>query len=238
MTCARVRRELSAWIDGELPPTAAGAVSTHLAGCPACAGRAAELQAVGRLLGELPRLDPPESIAPRVCDRLELETGGPALALLLRRGLGAARPFMMPSLVPAALVLVTVLAAALALDSGSPGSLPQAAGTWRVGGPSGTEANPLFPSAGVQLPRERKGGGLLPEVLARTGEGTLFLETVVARDGTVAGVTILDGDSEAAGAIVDALWRQRFEPVRYRGRPVAVSVYRLISQMEVRSPVT
>jgi hypothetical protein len=26
--------------------------------------------------------------------------------------------------------------------------------------------------------------------------------------------------------------------VRYRGRPVAVSVYRLISQMEVRSPVT
>jgi hypothetical protein len=75
-------------------------------------------------------------------------------------------------------------------------------------------------------------------VLAVTGEGTLFVETVVARDGTVAGVTVLDGDREGAGAIVDALLQQRFEPVRYRGRPVAVSVYRLISRMEVRSPVT
>jgi len=135
-------------------------------------------------------------------------------------------------------VLVTVLAAALALDSGSSGSRPPTAGAWRVAGASGTETNPLFPSAGVQLPRERKDGGQLPDVLLRAGEGTLFLETVVARDGTVAGVTVLDGDVEAAGAIVEALWRQRFEPVRYRGRPVAVSVYRLISRMEVRSPAT
>jgi hypothetical protein len=140
--------------------------------------------------------------------------------------------------VPAALVLVTVLAAAFALDSGARGPLPQASGDWRSAAPSGTEANPLFPSTGVQLPSERRNGGLLPDVLAVTGEGTLFVETVVARDGTVAGVTVLDGDREGAGAIVDALLQQRFEPVRYRGRPVAVSVYRLISRMEVRSPVT
>jgi hypothetical protein len=238
MTCARVRHELSAWIDGELTLTAGRFLSTHLAGCPTCARRAAELRELGRLLGELPRLEPPEPIAAAVRDRLELEAGGPALALLLRRGLGAARPFMLPSLVPAALVLVTVLAAAFALDSGARGPLPQASGDWRSAAPSGTEANPLFPSTGVQLPSERRNGGLLPDVLAVTGEGTLFVETVVARDGTVAGVTVLDGDREGAGAIVDALLQQRFEPVRYRGRPVAVSVYRLISRMEVRSPVT
>jgi hypothetical protein len=38
--------------------------------------------------------------------------------------------------------------------------------------------------------------------------------------------------------VVDALRRQKFEPVRLRGRPVAVSVYRLFSRMDVRSPMT
>ena len=57
----------------------------------------------------------------------------------------------------------------------------------------------------------------------------------MARDGTVAGVTVLQGDPRR-GALLEALRQQRFEPVRYRGRPVAVSVYRLISRMEVRSP--
>jgi hypothetical protein len=69
-------------------------------------------------------------------------------------------------------------------------------------------------------------------------EGTLFLETVVARDGSVSTVTLLGGDSEQAQPLLDALRRERFEPVLFHGRPVAVSVYRLISRMEVRSPVT
>jgi hypothetical protein len=64
------------------------------------------------------------------------------------------------------------------------------------------------------------------------------VETVVARDGSVAGVTVLGGDARSDGALLDALRQQTFEPVRYRGRPVAVSVYRLISRMEVRSPRT
>jgi hypothetical protein len=54
----------------------------------------------------------------------------------------------------------------------------------------------------------------------------------------VSTVTVLDGHDASAEALVDALRRQRFEPVHYRGRPVAVSVYRLISRMEVRSPRT
>jgi hypothetical protein len=238
MTCVRARRQLSAWIDGELSPGAARAVAAHLGGCPACARRAAELRELSRLLGDLPRLEPPEPIAAQVCDRLDLETRGPALALLLRRGIGTARPLMMPSLVPAALVVVTVLAAAVALDSGARAPVSPPSVKWYLAAASGTEANPLFPSAGVELPRARNNGGLLPDVLAATGEDTIFLETVVARDGSVALVTVLDGNEERAGALVDALRRQRFEPVRYHGRPVAVSVYRLISRLEVRSPVT
>ena len=62
--------------------------------------------------------------------------------------------------------------------------------------------------------------------------------SIVARDGSVAGVTVLQGDPDGEGALLDALRQQRYEPVRYRGRPVAVSVYRLISRMEVRSELS
>jgi hypothetical protein len=98
---------------------------------------------------------------------------------------------------------------------------------------SGTEGNPLFPSADVDLPRETAALNLSPEVLAGRGEGSLFVETVVARDGTVAGVTVLQGDADSEEPLLEALREQRYEPVRYRGRRVAVSVYRLISRMSV-----
>jgi hypothetical protein len=89
----------------------------------------------------------------------------------------------------------------------------------------------------VGLPRERDGGPLAAEdLVAAAGRDSLFLETVVARDGTVAEVTVLGGDAGGAGPLLDALRRQRYEPGRYRGRPVAVSVYRLISNEDVRVP--
>jgi hypothetical protein len=205
-----------------------------VAGCAACSAHAEELRQVSRLLGDLPRLEAPEPVAQEVLTRLEVETRGPGLGLLLRR-FGAARPFIMPSFVPAALVLVTVLAATLALDSGP--RLPGGIGTWGALPALGTESNPLFPSAGVGVPREREGEGLTPDVLmAGAGQDSLFLETVVARDGTVSTVTVLQGDAEQAAPLLAALRQQRYEPARYRGRPVAVSVYRLISRTEVSLP--
>jgi hypothetical protein len=237
--CARVRERLSDWIDGELEAPSARAIVAHLSGCSACARRAAELRSLTALLAELPRLEPRESVACDVRDRLEVdaEVRRPALAFLFR-GFAAARPLMLPSLVSAALVVAAVLGAVLALD---PGPLPEvhlAPGAWGALPASGTERNPMFPFPGLDVPRETVALDLPPEVLAGRGEGSVFLETVVARDGTVAGVTVLVGGAGGEGPLLDALRRQRYEPVRYRGRPVAVSVYRLISRMEVRSPAT
>ncbi len=236
MTCAYVRRRLSEWIDGDLEPGVARRVGGHLAECAGCAQRARELRTVGRLLAQLPRLEAPEAVAGQVAERISIETEARRPALLsLYRGFSAARPLILPSLVPAMLVLVTILAGALALD---PGPLPEvhlAVGAWGATPASGTETNPL-PLAGVDLPRVRTAVDLPPELLARRGE--LFVETVVGRDGSVADVTVIHGDITGRQAIVDALRRQQFEPVRYRGRPVAVSVYRLISRVEVRSPLT
>lgn len=237
MTCARVRTRLSEWLDGELPAATTRTVEEHLSLCPACSRVALELRSVSGMLCALPRLETPEPVAARVLERLELESGArrPALAVLFR-GFVAARPLMLPSLVPAALVLVGVLAGVLALDSGPLPEVHLAPGAWGAVPASGTEGNPLFPSAGVDLPREMAGLDLPPGFLAGAGEGTIFVETVVARDGSVAGVTILGGEAETE--LLEALRQQRYEPVRYRGRLVAVSVYRLISRMEVRSPLT
>ena len=234
MRCTTARRRMSAWNDGDLSPERGREVSSHVARCPTCAARVAELEDVSRLLSDLPRLDPPESVAQEVLIRLEMETRGPGLGLLLRR-FGAARPLIMPSLVPAALVLLTVLSATLALDSAP--RLPVAIAAWNIAPALGTEGNPHFPSSGVDLPRERAGTPFATEMLATgSGEDSLFLETVVARDGTVSTVTVLNGDAVHAGPLLDALRQVRYEPTRYQGRPVAVSVYRLISRTEVSTP--
>jgi len=228
MSPRHVDRHLSDFIDGDLPAGEARAVAAHLAACRRCAGRLRTLTAASGLLAELPRVAPAERVAPAVRDRLALERRGPGLALLFRPAL-AARPMMLPSLVPAVLAVTLLFVVVLGPRAGGPDSP-------RGPGPSprlGTEAQPFFPSDGVSAPQLRESAAW-PDAAVRGGEGSLFLETVVARDGSVSAVRVLDGDRELAGPVVAALTRERFEPGRFRGRPVAVSVYRLISRMDVR----
>jgi hypothetical protein len=227
---------MSAHLDGDLSAVEAGQVEAHLDSCGACGARWRSLRASLDLLTAMPAVPPP-GIASRVRDRLEVESRGPGLALLFRP-YWAARPLILPSLVPAALVVVTVLSAAVALDRDAHTPTRTAdAETWRTLLPPGTEGNPLFPTGEVSVPRIRN-RSRLPESVANggSGESTLFFQTVVARDGSVSDVKVLDGNSERARPFVDALRRERFEPGRLKGRPVAVSLYRLISTMEVRSP--
>src|SRR5512138_2041584 len=101
MTCAFVRRRLSEWIDGDLEPGQARRVDEHLGECLACARRARELRAVGRLVAGLPRLEAPEAVASQVTERVEMETEARRPALVsLYRGFSAARPLILPSLAP------------------------------------------------------------------------------------------------------------------------------------------
>jgi len=237
MNCRSARRRLSAFLDGDLVPVEARAVIGHLEACSGCREHARDLSAVSEALSQMPRVEPPGSIALAVRDRIEVESRGPGLALLFRSS-WRARPLMLPSLIPAALVVVTVLAAALALD-GEPAAQGILDGSWGSGlQASGTDANPLQPVAGVRVPRVRGTGRFPAEALTGMAEGTLFLETVVARDGSVLAVNVLDGNTALAAPVLEALRRERFWPGLYNGRPVAVSVYRLISRLDVRPPLT
>jgi len=242
MSCRGVRRRMSAHLDGELPGLEARAVAAHLAECGSCGKRWLSLRRSLEMLSELPRLDSVEGITSRVRDRLEVESRGPGLALLFRPK-WAARPLILPSLVPAFVVLVAVLAGAMALDHDSSilTLTPVSARGERWEGrvpPSGTEGNPLFPSSEVSVPRSHARDLFPEQLLTDMDEGSIFFESVVARDGSVSAVNLIGGDSVKAGPLMDALRRERFEPGRFRGRPVAVSVYWLISRMEVHAPIT
>jgi hypothetical protein len=228
VTCRAARTRLSAYRDDALSAGDRRRVTEHLAVCAACRERWTSLTWALEQLAELPRPRSGDSIAAGVLTRLELESRGSGLPLLFRPA-AAARPFLLPALVPAVLVLVAILSAAVRLDHDP---RARALPAW------GTEANPALLAAGVSVPRARRGEGLPEQALATMGEGSLFLETVVARDGSVSAITLLHGNSSQAAPLIDALRHERFEPGRFRGRPVAVSVYRLISRMDVRVPTT
>jgi hypothetical protein len=239
MKCRAVGRQLSAYLDGDLGSPEARAVSSHLDECEGCRRSLEELRTASEALRELPRLAPPMSLAVELRDRLDVESRGPGLALLFRPA-WRARPLMLPSLVPAALVLLLAISAAFVLDRGPAveQALVSAEETDELPPVWGTESNPLFPVAGVSVPRSRDKGEVPVDQLTEMAEGTLFVETIVARDGSVSSVHVIEGNSAGAAPLMEALWRERFWPGHMNGRPVAVSVYRLISRMDVRAPLT
>jgi anti-sigma factor RsiW len=219
-------------VDGGSSAEETGAVEEHLGGCLECARRARELRASLDALSSLPRYETDGAIAQLVRLRLDIETRKPGLATLLRSALSA-RPLILRSLVQAALVIFAVLGGILAINRATVGTNAVA---WGVEAPSGTEGNPLFPSEGVGMPRAASEAGRAAALSgAGVGEGSLFVETVVARDGTVSAIRVIEGDATDAGDLLAALRRERFVPVKVGGRPVAVSFYRLLSRMDVRS---
>ncbi|HET7746782.1 MAG TPA: zf-HC2 domain-containing protein [Vicinamibacteria bacterium] len=241
MNCGAVVRRLSAYREADLGAAESRAVAHHLRSCAECEAEWSELCLVLEDLADLPRMEPREPIAGRVFDRLDMEARRPSLATLFRP-FGSERPLILPSLASAVAVLATIVSAAVRLDR-APEPLPPVAAAarpaqWRTEPPAwGSERLPLLPSAEVSTPRAR-GVGFTADVPEHSGEGSLFLETIVARDGTVSAVNLLDGDTACAQYVMAALRQQRFEPGRFRGRPVAVSVYMLISHTEVRAPIT
>src|SRR5881628_3559891 len=65
MAQSHLDHDLSLYLDGVLSPGERSTVAAHLAGCPACRTRLAELQGVSRLVAELPQRAPRRSLLPR-----------------------------------------------------------------------------------------------------------------------------------------------------------------------------
>ena len=223
-----------------LDASASREVGAHVESCPRCERHAEELRSVSRLVAALPRLDAPEPVA-RVALRLgsTWRRAPPALALLFRgfwprRGRSCCRAWCRRRrrLRPCS------PRRSLALDSGPLPEVHLAPGAWARPPASGTEGNPLFPSAEVQLPQRASALGCRRRCSRATARVRCSSRPIVARDGSVADVTLLEGDAARRGRP-----RRGPAPAALRAGalprpPVAVSVYRLISRMDVRSPRT
>lgn len=228
MSCDIVREKLSPYLDGDLEAGEARQVSAHLEACGGCGSHWRSLRGALWTLRALPILRPAESLVPRVMTRVEVESRGPGLALLFRPA-WKARPLIVPSLVTAALVFLCALVGAILLDA-APRRLQDRFTLGR-----GIDGSPLVL---LELDAPRLEAPALADDFVPSREDSHFFETVVTRDGRVAEVTLLDGRAADAGRLMNALLRERFEPAHYRGRPVAMNVYRLISRLDVHAPET
>jgi anti-sigma factor RsiW len=238
MKCRDVRDRMSDHLDDALDAREGQALASHIRSCASCGAAWESLRVAVEAVRSLPRFKPAESVAFGVLNRIEVEQRGPGLALLFRPA-WMARPLIFPSLAPAALVLASVLAGVVALhnEPSAVVELPAAPREQRFAA-YGTESNPVFPSADVSVPRVRARREIAREAMADWPEGSLLFETVIGRDGNVADVRLLEGEPGRGAAVAEALRGEQFEPARRHGRPVAVSVYRLISHMEVRASIT
>lgn len=237
LSCSAVRGRLSAYLDRDLERRELAEVARHLEACAACAREEASLRAAADLLGALPRESASPAIAAAVLHRLEVERRGPGLRLLFRSA-WQARPLILPSLLPAALVFGLAIGGGLWVDQRMsrpvPAVPPGAAWSARPA-PFGSEANPALPTTGIQAPQPLPCEGAPAALPASGGEDALLFEAVVARDGRVWSVVSLGAGDSVAQGLLRQLRAERFAPGRAAGRPVAVTIYRLFSRVEVRA---
>jgi anti-sigma factor RsiW len=66
LSCARYRKRLGAFLDGELPGRQAAAVADHAAKCPACRQALAELRVLGADLAAFAVPEPPAELTARI----------------------------------------------------------------------------------------------------------------------------------------------------------------------------
>lgn len=105
MIHARLERQLSAYLDSELPPEEATAVRAHLVQCVSCRAELERLQRVKRLLRMLPEKPAPATLWESIEQRRH-ESAGPGAIVTWIRSM-----FRRPAVVVAAAALIVILLA-------------------------------------------------------------------------------------------------------------------------------
>jgi hypothetical protein len=90
MKCERVRKALSAYLDGEISSSACTEIEEHLAKCPECERRKHELSLVVESLGRLGRIEPSPGFHSQTMRRIRSAAEMPAQRKVVVRKLAAA----------------------------------------------------------------------------------------------------------------------------------------------------
>lgn len=198
-----VRDDLSAYLDGALPPAERAVVQAHLDACPACRAAHAELRATARVIAAMPLLKPARRLVPAL---------GPRFAWL--------RPMRSLSAVLAGAFLFVFMASAT-LDTG-----------WRMGGGRtsgpgvGTAAQPAgqdararatFPPSGLTQPAATDTRGRIAPAAAPSPERAL---REAARPGVLTSPAPTGGQGERTDSALGAeAPRAAPEPLRIGPTP-------------------
>lgn len=242
LSCAGVRRRLSAFHDGELPVEEQVAVEAHLRICRPCAADGASMVTLGEAL---------RAGASRQASAASAAMAGLQAGVMARRS--AEQQESMPAQVSRAFedmrlgfaalgstvasvttVLVMVGILSFAPRSERPDSL---AGVMDAMGPTPGMNN------NIALPRTAGEGAVTSEV-ASEEDAVLALAATVTRNGRIANLEYLPDetgvDRQQVERMLDELSRRRFEPARMGASPVTVKTVFLLARTTVRAklPIT
>jgi len=181
-----LRRHLSAYLDGEVPPGLRRRLEGHLSRCSACRRELAGLEDVARAVASLPRQPPPRSFAltPATASR---PSRGPTLGLRLLPAAAALCASLLAALVAYDVVGPSVPEGGPNAPASAPREAlkgaPEAPSPLRPSGPGVAEAPASPPPEAMpQRPpsaeREARGGGLSPMRVAQLAAGAAMAAAV------------------------------------------------------------
>jgi hypothetical protein len=234
--CWYVRRQLSAFHDGELPVGEQIAVQAHLRGCPACAAEARELDDLGSCLraGALSVGVEPnvwEGLPSMVVSRKKAED---AESISGRTG----RVFEDLHFVWAALGATGATVACLVLIA--------AIFHFAIASPAGSNGNPSLVWQGMSLPSASSDNTVSAVATLDEEDLVVLLDAVVTREGRVTKLKVIEKqgaavqqptreERQAVLALLDAMSKARFNPARVSGRvPAAVNMVWLYASLTVK----
>ena len=141
--CHTHRKQLSAFLDGELPLKKRAALEEHLAACAACRRELAALEGLGPVMGRLEVPAPPAGLAARITAEVRRARSEKGLGHLVRRR-PAGIPVRLWGLKALGAAAVLVLMLSLGQFVGTRGWLPGSSGDrTAVSGTAGKEAEGL-----------------------------------------------------------------------------------------------
>jgi hypothetical protein len=236
LTCAAVRRRLTAFHDGELSAHELLAVESHLEGCPRCADEAAAVARLGDALragAAAPQGDLP-GLRADILSRVKAEREASVAARVGRLFEDLHLVWIGLAATAATLVCSTVMLGALRFASPERGD-SLAAVIDQLGATPGSNRNPVRLDSGVRFPSVNK-DDFMPAIALSQQEAVLALAAVVTKEGRLGGFEVLanEGDRREVLALLDAVARARFAPAEFGGAPVAVNMIWLVSHTTVR----
>ncbi len=236
-TCGVVRRQLSAYQDGELAVEEQIALEAHLRVCVACRTEARDLQLVSGLVrsgAPAARCADLDAFASNVVSRMKAERAESFSGQTQRL-------FADMHLVWAALGATGATVACVVILFGlfyfgiqeRPDSLE--AMIANLAPPAGSDQNPLAElNDSLRLPTAVDAA--FPEAVLKDQEAVFALAAVVTREGRVKDLNMLDGsDGTAPAALLSQMSKARFEPARRGNNRVAVNMVWLYAQVNVRA---